>query len=259
MAGKIADRPMLTAGGQLLSLLLLSDLVFLGIHVSHVYAGYPEESQYSIESDRGFAEVFQYLKEFWIVTLLLSLAYRWRSYLTFSWMLLFCYLLLDDGISLHEHAGLAISESLSFAPRWGLRAQDFGELLVSGIAGVLLLTQIGIAHYYSREKTRALSRQLAIGLALLVFFGIGVDMVHAIVKLPNWNAPLGMLEDGGEMLVMSGIVWIAFRASNDVQPASATTAIQPSSPTHEVNRWDQAARLTVESYEHVEQFSEINN
>ena len=48
----------------------------------------------------------------------------------------------------------------------------------------------------------------------LVFFGVGVDMAHIAIKLGRKvNFIFGVVEDGGEMLVASLILWYVFLLS----------------------------------------------
>jgi hypothetical protein len=46
---------------------------------------------------------------------------------------------------------------------------------------------------------------------MLAFFGVFFDMVHSATKIGrNVRFTLGMFEDGGEMFVMSLILWYTF-------------------------------------------------
>ncbi len=44
----------------------------------------------------------------------------------------------------------------------------------------------------------------------LVLFGVVVDMLGIMVKTYPWQPMLDIVEDGGEMLVMSVIFWFVF-------------------------------------------------
>lgn len=93
---------------------------------------------------------------------------------------------------------------------FALRPVDFGELTVSLLAGILLLGAIALLYWRSpNEPARAFTRQLLPWLGLLIFFGIGVDMLHIqIMQLyPHpWAIMLaGVVEDSGEMISASGL------------------------------------------------------
>ena len=126
---------------------------------------------FSLQADLGLSETFQYVKEVWIVILLVMVAIGQRKWVYGSWACLFLYLLLDDSLQIHENLGVCLAEHFTLEPLLGLRARDFGEIAVSA------------------------------------FFGIFVDMLH--VALPDVPG-LAVLEDGGEMVVMSLIVWYVF-------------------------------------------------
>ncbi len=49
---------------------------------------------------------------------------------------------------------------------------------------------------------------MALFILLLAFFGVFFDMVH--VAIPWGESLWGIIEDGGEMLTMSIIVWYVF-------------------------------------------------
>jgi hypothetical protein len=55
-----------TASGKVLLLCLGADAILILIHVLHLYSGIFSNPYYSIATDRGFGESFQYIKEGWI-------------------------------------------------------------------------------------------------------------------------------------------------------------------------------------------------
>lgn len=197
---------------KLLLLLLAVDVVFIVLYVLYKL---PEVAPaldlslgqgFAIDRDGGYAEVFQYLKEGTIVLLLGLLALRTRlSYL--SWSLLFLYLLADDSLQVHEKLGGIVSERLEFAPLFNLRLQDFGELLVSALVGMFFLAAIAVAYWLGDRAFRKSSGYLLLLLAALASTGIVADMIHQMIGSRLVRGSLTIVEDGGEMLVMSVIVW----------------------------------------------------
>jgi hypothetical protein len=69
---------------RLLYLFLALDITFIALHIIYTYTGLISNSSFSIEQDRGYAEIFQYFKEYWSVLLLSMLALRKRSFLYLS-------------------------------------------------------------------------------------------------------------------------------------------------------------------------------
>lgn len=204
---------------KLLILLILVDLAFIAIHILHKYSGLLPGYLFNIEYDNGYAEVFQYVKEFWIILLLLYLSIKRSKFLYFSWALIFCFFILDDAFQAHEKLGGTIFKPwlvdfFGRNSRFGLKFKDYGELSVAVVAGTFFLALIGVSHYLSNDTTRKVSRHLFILVVLLSFFGVGIDMIHEhywIHRSPTLvqNA-LGLVEDGGEMLIMSIILWYVF-------------------------------------------------
>lgn len=145
--------------------------------------------------------------------MLVWLAVRWSSGLHLSWGTLFLCFLIDDAGQIHEMLGFTVARLFFPAPIFGFREQDIGELFVVGVAGLLLVLLIGIAHFRSRPELRTMSRPLVALVAALLFFGVVIDVTDMMLV----DAPkilyygYRMLEDAGEMVVMSVICWYVFR------------------------------------------------
>lgn len=219
---------------KLLYLFLVTDIAFIILHLLHVYflrVYFPLYSDtlsnvdFSLEQERGYAELFQYIKEYWIAILLGILATQRRSILYLGWSLLFVYLLFDDALSIHETLGHIIADKLSLSAAFNLRARDFGELLVSAFCGLFFLILIGTAYRFSDSTSRKASKYLIKMLLALAFCGIAVDMAHMAFKsVPSFL--LVILEDGGEMVVMSIIAWFVFVLPDISSSSTHTNALE---------------------------------
>lgn len=195
---------------KILILLLLTDLCFIILHIIRDSSNYLNDINWSITKDQGYAELFQYTKEFWIVITLLLCWIKTRALIYFSWMVLFFYALLDDSFEIHEWVGLDLAIYFNFQPAYGLRGVDFGELLVSMIAYSLIFVLVGISYYRSSPEGRKVSNNLLFLVAALAFCGIVLDMVDVLVlQFENDMLTLysQIAEDGGEMVVMSIILY----------------------------------------------------
>jgi hypothetical protein len=194
---------------KFLVLLILADVAFLILNILHTYSGWGgifSSPLFSLDMDRGHAEFYQYLKMFWVIPLLIFMAFRSAPFLHLSWSALFAYLLLDDMLELHETLGVQVADLLVLQPAFGLRAIDFGELAISLFFGGLLFGLILVAWLLSDKTSRVLLDMLDI-----IIFGAG-------------NSFLNLLENWGEMLVTSVIVWYVF--INGDSP-SKTSPLQP--------------------------------
>lgn len=206
---------------RLLALLLGTDILLIAVHLLNRHSPVFSRTDFSITADGGFAEVFQYVKELWIASMLVALAVRaWRSarsrascavYL--AWAALFAYLLADDLFQVHERVGESMAARAGFEGMIGLRAGDLGQLLVTAFAAVVLLGGVFLGHRWADRTGRAMSASLFVLVLALGGFGVVADTIHALVSsLPVLDSVLGVLEDGGEMVIMSLAVRLAFGA-----------------------------------------------
>jgi hypothetical protein len=196
---------------KFLFLLLIADFAFILIHIFYMNH-FISSRLFSLEKDFGYAEVYQYIKELWIVALLSTISIKRKHIIYFAWALLFTYFLFDDSLRIHELFGSRLVHHFHFQPMFSLRAQDFGELCTSILFGSLLFIFIGISYIFSNHTGKQISKTLFILVLALVFFGIVVDMLH--IAIPFAKPVFGLIEDGGEMLVMSIIVWYIFKLDN---------------------------------------------
>jgi hypothetical protein len=192
-----------------LILLLSADVTFILLHLGHVHSGgaiAPSEL-FSLEMDRGYAEVFQYVKMFWITGMLTALLVKTRSAVYGPWALLFAYLLLDDALMIHELLGERIARSFNYATPMG--REDLGELTVSAAAFTVFFILMGVAYLIGRGSAKTISKQLFILLFIIALTGVVFDMLHnAISFYPE--TLLVVAEDGGEMVAVSLTCWYVF-------------------------------------------------
>lgn len=209
-----------------LALLLSGDLFFIILHIIHKTARWLDmfttirEEVFSLSSDLSLAESFQYIKEFWIVALLIWVMIKNKKSTYMGWTLLFSYLLLDDMLSFHEGLATIVLRSMNVDPSHvftgELRYQDFGELGVSLFFGVLFLTLIGIAYFHSDNNIRSTFHYLVSGLLIVTFFGVAFDLMNRVIDEDTKVLYLltRMLEDSGEMIGMSLTCWYAYILAN---------------------------------------------
>jgi hypothetical protein len=202
----------LTPALTLLLLLISTDLVFILLHLVNVETGWLRGTGISLEDDGGLPETFQYVKEFWIVVAMAAVFWRTRARVYVSWMFLFAFLLIDDVTQLHERAGKWLGQRYSLAGGFGLRPDDAGELLFAAAVGASLLAFIGLSSWRAGEQSRRVSRDMLLVVVVLGALGVVVDMLHVIAYMQRslFAQVLLVVEDGGEMLVMSALTAYAF-------------------------------------------------
>lgn len=197
---------------SLLFLLLLVDLMFIGMHVMHVWSPWMKAGAFSIERDGGMAEQFQYIKQIWVCASLgiLALLTRGRSFVV--WCLFFFFLLLDDAFSIHERVGFRLGAELGLPAVFGLRPDDFGELTVAGAVGGALIACVVCIMRAGRDASRRLSADLLCLVVALALFGVFFDTLHTITffRAPTIAPVFALIEDGGEMIVVSALTAYVF-------------------------------------------------
>ena len=202
-----------TSASTFLLLLLVADCAFIFLNFL-LWTPLLNNPLFSLEKDGGYPEIYQYIKEFWIVGLLLSILIKTRAVGYSVWVLLFIYLLLDDALQIHETFGAYIATRLELTPFLGLRAKDFGELAISAMAAALFLTPLIFFYVRGSGTFKQVTRHLLLLLFALAIFGIFFDMLHVAVNMgKKVYFLLAVVEDGGEMVVMSFIAWYAFLLS----------------------------------------------
>ena len=205
--------------------LLVVDLAFVFLHFLSL-TDLINDTLFSLERDRAYPERFQYVKILSIVILMLLVRKR-ADMIGFSgWSLLFLYLLIDDAFRLHETLGGYVATGLALSPAIGLRAKDFGELIVSMSAGIFFLGLIAVSYLRGSGAFRQASNHLFLLVLALAFFGVFVDMLHVAIDM-GWKVSfvLGAVEDGGEMIIMTIIAWYALLISG--RAGSLRGSLQP--------------------------------
>lgn len=190
---------------------LVTDLLFIALHTEAALRGSPNALLF-IDFDRGYAEVFQYVKFLYILFLITILSVECRSWVFTAWLPPYAYLLADDAFQIHERYGARLVELLSLQPRFGLRAQDFGELITSTIAAGISLILLITAYIFADKEERWTFRRLTELTILLGIFGVIIDLIHvAVHSLLGEFDWVAVVEDGGEMLVVTLLVAFLFR------------------------------------------------
>jgi hypothetical protein len=179
------------------------DGVLVAMHLLHVLDGVGDE-RWRLNLHLGYGEWWQYVKAA-VVAGTLAAAYRLcRAPIYLAWAAAYCFVLLDDALEIHERGGRLFASLLHLQAGFGLRAVDVGELLTWSIFGTALLAFASWAYRRSNGTARFRSIRLAYCFGLLAFFGGFIDMASVVLSQTVFQfRGTGLLEDGGEMLVLS--------------------------------------------------------
>src|SRR5262245_31935884 len=134
--------PTYAATLTLIALLLCGDLVFIAINAVHLWTPWLRGGTYSMETDRGPAELYQYIKQMWVVVCMGAAFLYTRKKMFVGWMGLFSFLLVDDAAQIHENVGFWLGRTLNFPALAGLRPDDFGEVTVAALVGGVTVSLI---------------------------------------------------------------------------------------------------------------------
>lgn len=196
------------------------DALFIGLSLLRsvldetAYRGLLAGERFYISHDGGYGEWFQYLKAAFCALLFWRRFAADRRLSMVGWALVFTFILLDDALTLHEGFGNALLARGPLPTVLGLPGPLYVEPLFWLLVGLPLGVPLALG--YAREPgTRPLSRRLLWLLGLLFVFGGVVDLLHAALEedyAANRYAVFvsALLEDGGEMLILSLTVALAF-------------------------------------------------
>lgn len=168
-----------------------------------------------LDMDLGYAEIFQYLKFITAAILLVVLFTKERKSIYLTWGLFFLILFADDAFAFHEVYGAKFVRFFDIPAMFGLRAQDIGELAMAGLIGLFLAITILYTLVWGQKKAKKITIHFILLIGILVFFGVGMDMLHSFLNHLPGAGILTMIEDGGEMVAGSLILWYAFYLNLD--------------------------------------------
>ncbi|QDV34323.1 hypothetical protein ElP_22080 [Tautonia plasticadhaerens] len=187
-----------------LLLLIGTDLLLCSLHLLHYFTNRFNHPNWNLTREKGTGEYFQYLKYLWCCWMLLTVFSRRREASDVAWAGLMAYLLLDDYKGMHEKTGRLIVERVGFEPWLGLRGQEFGELSYVLLVGSVIALVLVASYRYSGRRARADFAVLGALMFGMLVAAVGVDTLHILVLKDRILEPvLGMLEDGGEMIILS--------------------------------------------------------
>ncbi len=201
----------------MLWLLLGIDAVLIVLYAIYGLSDLLTNPRFGLIEDWSYGESFNYLKELSIAGLLVFMAFRRRSYAYLVWATVFAYLLADDATQIHERMGEVLAGALGFVAVNSWRAVDFGELLWFGVSGVAMFSGIFYGYRIGGRAEREMATTLGLLLLALAFFGVVLDMPFGTSGLVD--KVLGAAEDGGEMMVLSVILWQVSRRARGVWSA----------------------------------------
>jgi hypothetical protein len=193
-----------SATGILIALLVLDACLIAG-HILHEVWGRGPFSltRFSLTYEGGFASLFGGAKMLAAAGMMWVLARRSLAPIDLAWAFALVTIALDDLLELHEGFGRVIADSFALSSPLGGDPVALAELIVWALIGSVVFAVLIVAHTRSGQEPRNRSLRISGIVGLLVFFAIGVDGFNSFVVGGRPNAVSSLIEDGGELVVMS--------------------------------------------------------
>lgn len=189
--------------------LLVIDFVFISLHALKSL-GYVSNPNLSVTKNFGYGESFMYLNELFIIGCSLWLGFKFRRSIFYLWAAVFVYVLLDDSLEIHEKVGYYLGGWIKqHSDITLIIAKESAEIGSFVLFGILLFTPILLIYVKTNiSSLKVFIQDLLILFAGLLFFGIGIDFMNIFFETGTFlNGFLGLLEDAGEMVMISIIAW----------------------------------------------------
>lgn len=198
-------------------ILIFAHIFFEYLHVRLETGGFASSmyNLFNLGRDSSLPETFNHGMLFFSALLFLLVSYETRSRMALFLVALFAFAWFDDSAQYHERMGKALAQNLNFSPAFGLRAQDFGELLAWGLAAILLSLIAIWAYRGRRNGDGMLLRLISLPVAALLVCAVVFDMVHIMVQTEWADRLITVLEDGGEMLAVAAIATVALAVARN--------------------------------------------
>ena len=188
--------------------LIVIDAAFIAIQIAVDATDYGFNGAYrlALETEMGLGQFYGWAKAGAAAFLLYQAWRRFYSPAAGLWAAALAYLGVDDALRFHEKLGTRIAETLDLGEIGPLRGQDVGELiayiLIMGIAFAALV----MAERRDTGETPTMITAVMIpAIAAFLFFAVVVDTIGSVLPHVLQIA----VEDGGELVVLSGIFLIS--------------------------------------------------
>ena len=208
---------------QLFSTIIVINLILIVIHLFHTYNNVPASDFFDLEVDHSLSEFFIYIQELGIVILLFWMYKKYDNLLYLAWLLIFSYILIDDSLLLHERIGVWMVDQFNVENNFGVRGRDITEVIVQLIFGVPLIGFAAWAHFFKGDRlAKRISIVLAVFLLVLIGFAVVLDWFHVKIMILYLKPILGTIEDGGEIFIITAILWYVYRQWQNMESGTAT-------------------------------------
>lgn len=212
--------------------LLAIDTFFLFLHAYSLTLPVSEESTLALrlDMDGGYPETYNYAKFIIVGLFCIYFALKRRMGIYVIWALFFFLLFADDAFTFHEKFGGQLVAYFDLPGFLTLRPQDIGALSVIGVSGMVVAIPVVYTLFRGEDEAKRITIQFIVLTGILLFFGIFVDLLHSALRELPYSGMLTVVEDLGEMLAASLLVWYclylyrSFKSEIAVAPSAVKTS-----------------------------------
>ena len=113
-----------------------------------------------------------------------------------------------------KRGGLHISQVMPLASAFDIDPETIGQLIYFGVVGAVIAVLLVAIWFGSNSERRQEIAAYTLLLAALGFFAVVIDGIWGVFGLESYllYQILGVIEDGGEMLVVSVACWCVLGA-----------------------------------------------
>jgi len=197
---------------QLLVLLLCTDALLIVFHLLRWETTFFQGTRFAIWREGGIGELFQYLKEFWLGLVFLYVGVKRLNPMMIMWSLIFFYLLADDSLKWHETMGLIVANATGLPRIFGLEPQIQGQVVYAAGLGLIFLGVAAVLSYLRGRDAMIFSLRMFALLGLFALFAVVLDWMFHLTQGETVHHYMATVEEGGEMLVLSVIVWFVLNS-----------------------------------------------
>ncbi len=194
---------------RLFNFLLLGDLIFILCHIFVVVVLKSKPSVFLLDAENiGFPEAFQYLKYLLVIAFTVYLVFYKKLPVYLPYIPIFLLLLVDDIFQIHAKASFFIAYRLHLHALLGYTAIMFSQVIYTLLIGSISIFLISLFYKKTSTSNKKIFIDIYILLALFMFFGVGIDIIHKIFEnTSKLSSILTLVEEGGEMITLSFISW----------------------------------------------------
>ncbi|WP_282132724.1 hypothetical protein [Cellulophaga baltica] len=194
---------------RFLKVLLLIDVMFIVGHLIVVTLFQSEPSSLLLDAEGlGYPELFQYVKYSLVIAFSTYIVFAKKRYSYIPFIGLFIVLLLDDVFQIHSKASYFFAYRLKLHTLFGLKAVMYGQLVYILLLGSLSIILFWLFYRRANRSTKKAFIDIFMLFVLFLFFGVGIDIVHQLfTNTPKIGSLLTILEEGGEMISLSILIW----------------------------------------------------